>query len=107
MTTYTVRFTETAVVTTFGRMTRLGRTNRGSASCALRPARHQVRPAHGSSSRPETLQTRDDKQVVVTAYLTFRVSNPKFYQRLSGSGDHAETTTARPRTSSAPSSATP
>jgi modulator of FtsH protease HflC len=91
MTTYTVKFTETAVVTTFG--------NAGQDSVITEPGlRFKIpyvqtvtkydRRAKFLENRMETQQTADQRQVVVTTYMTWRVADPlKFFQKFGGSGD--------------------
>jgi membrane protease subunit HflC len=93
MTTYTVRFTETAVVTTFGKA--------GEGAVKTDPGLKLTIPyiqnvtkydkrSRYLESKPETQQTADSSQVVVTAFITWRVHDPKlFYQTFSGAGDRA------------------
>jgi membrane protease subunit HflC len=94
MTTYTVRFTEQAVVTTFGKA------DAGSVieapglkfriPYAQRVTKYDKR-ARFLETKPETIGTADQKQLVVTAFLTWRIADPlKFYQRYSGQGDREE-----------------
>lgn len=96
MTTYSVRFTETAVVTTFGRA--------DASSVVKEPGLRFRLPypvqsvtkydarARFIESRPETRQTADDRQVILTAYMTYRVIDPlKFYQLFSNAGSRSET----------------
>jgi membrane protease subunit HflC len=92
--TFTVRFTETAVVSRFGRA--------DSASVHTEPGikfkwpwvdrvtKYDTR-ARFVELQQETQQTLDSKQVVVTAWVTWRVSDPLgFYQKYSNYGDRAE-----------------
>jgi modulator of FtsH protease HflC len=90
--TYRVRFTETAVKTTFGQ---------ASAEPDDQPGLKFIIPyvqnvvkydkrARYLESKPETVQTRDARQVVVTAYVTWKVTKPKlFYQSFVGFGERA------------------
>lgn len=91
MCSYTVRFTDAAVVTTFGQA--------GPKDVVTTPGLRFKWPtpvqattvydtrARFLSTRHETQQTADDRQIVVEAFLTWRVSDPlAFYQRFRGSG---------------------
>lgn len=90
--TYRVRFTETAVKTTFGQ---------ASAEPVDEPGLKFIAPyvqnvvkydkrSRYLESRPETVQTSDARQVVVTAYLTWQVTDPKkFFQLFSHKGERA------------------
>lgn len=93
MTTYTVRFTETAVVTTFGRADETTvRTEPGLKFRLpfIQGVTKYDNRARYIESRPETQQTADDSQIIVTSYLTWRVSDPLvFYQRFRGAGDRS------------------
>ncbi|MDQ7014584.1 MAG: SPFH domain-containing protein [Planctomycetota bacterium] len=93
--TYTVRFTEAAVVTTFGKAS--------AESTITEPGMRFKAPYPIQSvttydtrmrllqTRAEAQQTSDDKQIVIEAFLTWRVSDPlKFYERFSNSGNRAE-----------------
>ena len=86
MTTYTVRFTDAAVVTTFGKA--------GEDSVILEPGLEFKLPApiqnvtvYDTRARflervPEQQTTADQRPVVVGGFLTWRVSDPRtFYQR--------------------------
>jgi len=90
MVTYTVSYTDTAVVTTFGKA--------GDGSVITDPGLKWKMPAPVQSTtvydtrvrfleaRLEQQQTADDRQIVVKAFLTWRVDDPLlFYQRFSGS----------------------
>jgi modulator of FtsH protease HflC len=91
MLTYTVRFTEVGVVTTFGS---------ASEDNIVRDAGLKWRlpyPIQGVTkydtrvrllqARSETQQTADNRQVVVEAFVTWRVTDPlKFYQSFGNSG---------------------
>jgi len=90
--TYTVRFTETAVKTTFGKA--------GENSIITEPGFHRKAPFPFQSvtkydtrmrivqARSETQQTADDFQVIVEAFLTYKVVDPlKFFRSFSNAGD--------------------
>lgn len=94
MTTYKVRFTEQAVVTTFGKAdnssvyTKPGL--RFKIPYVQRETKYDVRQRF-LESPPETVPTSDQRQVVVRAFLIWKVENPlSFYQKYSGQGDRAE-----------------
>jgi len=91
---YTVRFTENAVVTTFG--------NAGEDSIITEPGLRFKLPYPVQAvtkydtrtrivqARSETQQTADDFQIIVEAYLTYRVEDPlRFFQSFSNAGDRA------------------
>ncbi len=91
---YTVRFTETAVVSRFGKA--------DETSVHAEPGVYPKWPyidrvtKYDTRARfvelpQETQQTLDSKQVVVTAWVTWRVSDPlRFYQKFSNYGDRSE-----------------
>lgn len=92
--TYTVRFTESAVLTTFG--------SAGEGAIKTDPGLKFKWPSPIQSvtkydtrvrflqARSQTQQTRDNRQVIVEAYCTWRVSDPlKFFQRFSNAGGRA------------------
>jgi membrane protease subunit HflC len=92
--TFTVRFTEAAVVTTLGKADE----NDVIKTPGLRfmvpyfqsVTRYDTR-VRVLSTRLETLNTADNRQVVVETFCTWRVSDPlKFYQRFSNAGSTAE-----------------
>ncbi len=89
---FTVRFTESAVKTTFGKA--------GENSIIVEPGLHFKAPFPIQSvtkydtrtrivqARSETQQTADDFQIIVEAYLTYRVADPlKFFRSFSNAGD--------------------
>ncbi len=92
--TYSVRFTEAAVVTTFGKA--------GDAPIdkpGLRfkwPYPIQTVTKYDTrmrilESRAEAQQTSDDRQIIVESFLMWRVSDPlKFFQRFSNAGSRPE-----------------
>lgn len=92
--TYTVRFTEAAVLTTFG--------SAGAGAEKTEPGLKFKWPdpiqsvtkydkrARFLQTRSQTQQTADSKQLEVESFCTWRVKNPlKFFQRFSNAGDHA------------------
>lgn len=95
MCTYTVRFTEIAVLTTFGRA--------GDGAIKTEPGLYTKLPypvqnvttydrrVRFVQTRSETQQTADARQIIVEAFATWRVKDPlKFFQRFSNAGDRAE-----------------
>lgn len=97
MMSYTVRFTEAAVVTTLGRVT--------DASVVREPGMRFKWPvpiqsvtlydtrARFLGSKSETQQTADDRQIIVETFVTWRVSDPLVFNRRfnrsgSGAADH-------------------
>jgi len=94
MFTYTVRFTEVGVLTTFGKA--------GEGSIKTEPGLYFKWPYPFQSvtkydtririvqARKESQQTADDRQLVVEAYCTYRVVDPRqFFSRFSSAGDRA------------------
>lgn len=94
MATYTVRFTEKAVVTTFGSADERSVID-GKKEPGLRfkfPYVQQVTKydarARYLESNQETQQTADDSPILVTAYMTWQVQDPlKFFRKFSASGE--------------------
>jgi len=94
MLTYTVRFTEVGVVTTFGS---------ASEESVIRDAGLKWRAPYPVqkvtkydtrvrvlNTRSETLQTADNRQIVAQAFVAWRVSDPlRFFQRFGGAGADA------------------
>ncbi len=94
MLTYTVRFTEVGVVTTFGS---------ASEESIVRDAGLKWRAPYPVQkvtkydtrvrlleTRSETLQTADNRQIVAEAFVTWRVTDPlRFFQRFGGTGAEA------------------
>jgi len=91
---FTVRFTETAVKTRFG--------SANEDSIITEPGFKWKLPYPFESvtkydkririvqTRSETVQTADDFQIIVEAYLTYRIENPLlFFRSFSNSGDRA------------------
>ena len=93
--TYSVRFTEAAVVTTFGKASEES-TIKEPGLYFKWPYPIQAVTTYDTrmrllQSRAEAQQTSDDKQIIVESFLTWRVSDPhKFYERFSNSGGRAE-----------------
>lgn len=93
--TYTVRFTEAAVLTSFGKA--------GEGAVKTEPGLYFKLPYPVQSvthydtrcrllqTKLETATTADDRQVIVETFCTWRVSDPlKFFQNFSNAGDAAE-----------------
>lgn len=93
--TYTVRFTESAVLTTFG--------SAGEDAIKSSPGLYLKLPypfqnvtkydtrARLIQTRSATQQTRDDSQVIVEAFAVWTVDDPlEFFQRFSSAGRRAE-----------------
>jgi membrane protease subunit HflC len=91
MCSYTVRFTDVAVVTTFGRA--------GENSVVDTPGFKLKWPAPIQSvtvydrrvrlmkAPPETQQTADDRQIAIETFLAYRVSDPlRFFRAFGGAG---------------------
>lgn len=93
--TYTVRFTETAVLTTFGKAEEGAvKTEPGLKFKVPYPVQNvtkydkRVRILNTTS---ETQQTADNRQVIVESFCIWRVADPlKFFQRFSPAGERAE-----------------
>jgi membrane protease subunit HflC len=91
MVSYTVGFNEKAVVSTFGRADESSVIDQPGLRFRI-PYVHSVTKYDSRlrlvETTPETQSTSDQRPVVLTAYLTWRVEDPlRFYQRFSGSGD--------------------
>ncbi|MEM9066243.1 MAG: SPFH domain-containing protein [Planctomycetota bacterium] len=94
MFTYTVRFTEAAVVTTFGRAGDDSiKTEAGLYFKAPYPIQSVIKydtRVRVVETRKEAQQTADDRQVVAEAFCTYRVSDPRvFFSRFGRAGDRA------------------
>jgi len=97
--TYTVRFTETAVVTRFGEVSRVV-TSPGLEAKWFYPVDSVIKydtRSRLTQAKIETYQTRDDRQLIVGAFAIWRVrpeAADTFYRRFSNSGprssDHYE-----------------
>lgn len=93
--TYSVRFTEAAVVTTFGKAGEGGvQTEPGLRFKWPYPIQSVTRydtRVRLLTTRAEAQQTRDDRQIIVEAFLTWRVEDPlKFFERFSNAGPRSE-----------------
>jgi modulator of FtsH protease HflC len=93
--TYTVRFTEAAVLTTFGK-------SAAQSGKSIDPGLHFKWPDPIQSvtkydtrkrfvqARSETQQTKDSRQLIVEGYCTWKVSDPlEFFKRFSNAGNLA------------------
>lgn len=98
MVTYSVRFTEAAVVTTFGRASENSIKNPDGNGAGLyfkwpypvQSVTKYDRRVRLLESRIESQQTSDARPIIVEAFLTWRVTDPLvFYQRFSNSGPEA------------------
>ena len=95
MVTYTVRFNEVAVVTTFGKASDSGDVQQPGLKLKL-PYPIQSVTKYDSrlryiETRPETQQTRDNRQVTIQAFASYRVTDPlKFFRSFSARGGRAE-----------------
>lgn len=91
MTTYTVRFTETAVVTRAGK--KVAEVDEAGLKFKIplidRVTKYDKR-LRLLSSRSVTQQTSDDSQIIVEAFATWRVKEPyTFYQRFRNNGEQS------------------
>lgn len=94
MTTYTVRFTDAAVVSTFGRVSETGVVREPGMKfkwpAPIQSVTLYDTRARFMSTQSETQQTADDRQIVVESFLTWRVSDPlTFNMRFNRSGSAA------------------
>jgi membrane protease subunit HflC len=94
MTTYTVRFTEKAVLTTFGRVSEGSvKTEPGMGFKWPYPIQSVIKydtRLRFVETRSETTQTADQKQVILSIFVTWRVSDPlKFFQTYGAQGSRA------------------
>jgi membrane protease subunit HflC len=93
--TFTVRFTEAAVVTTFGRAAE-GDVKRDAGLYFKWPYPIQSITKYDTRVRlftlkVETQQTRDNRQIAVETFATWRVSDPlKFFQTFRTGGERAD-----------------
>lgn len=93
--TFTVRFTEAAVVTTFGKASAES-THRDPGLKFKWPYPIQSVTKYDTrirflSTRSETQQTADKRQIIVEAFCTWRVADPLlFFQRFSNAGEREE-----------------
>lgn len=100
MCTYSVRFTERAVVTTLGKATE-GSVKKEPGLYLKAPPPFQSVTKYDSrvrifSLKVETQQTADSRQVAVETFCTWRVADPlKFFQNFSGGRERSEEHYAR------------
>ena len=93
--TYSVRFTEAAVLTTFGKASEESTIKEPGLRFKL-PYPIQSVTTYDTRSRLletrlEALQTADDKQIIVESFLVWRVSEPlEFFRRFSNAGRRAD-----------------
>jgi len=92
---YTVRFTETAVKTTFGSANENSIIDEPGLKLKwpypIQSVTKYDKRMRIVQTRSETVQTADDFQIIVEAYLTYRVSDPlKFFRSFSNAGDRAQ-----------------
>lgn len=93
--TYTVRFTEVAVLTTFGRAGEEGiKRDPGLYFKAPYPVQNVTtydQRVRFVQTRSETQTTADARQLTVEGFATWRVKDPlRFFQRFSNAGERAE-----------------
>lgn len=94
MVTYTVRFTEAAVVTTFGRADETAQAKQAGLHWKW-PYPFQSVTKYDTRMRfvqtkLETQQTRDNKQIIIEAFCLWRVNDPmKFFRRFNIAGERA------------------
>lgn len=96
--TYSVRFTEVAVVTTFGRAEKAAVKDGGAGQAGLylkwpypvqSVTKYDTRTRF-LQTRGETQQTADNSQIIVESFLAWKVKDPlTFYQRYSSAGPDA------------------
>lgn len=91
MVAFTVRFTEKAVVTTFGRASEGEPVGAGLHFKWPYPIQSVMKydtRVRVFQTRQETQQTQDDRQLVVQAFCTWRVTDPlQFFRRFSNAGE--------------------
>lgn len=85
MMTYTVRFSDTAIITTFGKV---GETSevvepglKFKAPAPIQSVTIYDKRAHVLAMQPATHQLADDRQIVISAFLTWRISDPLDFYR--------------------------
>ncbi|RMH30161.1 MAG: hypothetical protein D6693_01120 [Planctomycetota bacterium] len=94
MLTYTVRFTEVGVVTTFGSANEESVVREAGlkwrAPYPVQKVTKYDTRVRVLNTRSETLQTADNRQVIAQAFVAWRVSDPlRFFQRFGGAGADA------------------
>ncbi|MCC6677782.1 MAG: hypothetical protein IT436_11605 [Phycisphaerales bacterium] len=92
--TYTVRFTEAAVLTTFGKAgpedVKKDAGLRFKWPYPIQSVTKYDTRLRILQARSETQQTADDRQIIVEAFCTWRVTDPlKFFQRFSNAGERS------------------
>lgn len=92
--TYSVRFTEVAVLTTFGKAGEDSVRDRAGPYLKwpypIQSVTTYDKRARILQTRSETQQTADDRQIIVEGFLAWRVDDPLvFYQRYSNAGPDA------------------
>lgn len=92
---YSVRFTEAAVVTTFGKASEESTISepgiRFKWPYPIQDVTTYDMRMRLLQTRAEAQQTRDDKQIIVEAFLTWRIEDPlQFYERFSNAGARSE-----------------
>jgi membrane protease subunit HflC len=94
MTTYTVRFTETAVVTTFGRADESSvKTEPGLGIKWPYPIQSVITydtRQRFTETKSETIATADNRQVILQTYLVWKVNDPLQFFRSYGNGGARE-----------------
>lgn len=94
MTTYTVKFNEAAVISMFGRADEKSvdmKEGLGFVIPYVQKVTKYDKRARYIETNPETAQTLEKRQLIVTAGLTWRVSDPlKFFKATSGRGRDAK-----------------
>jgi len=92
--TYSVRFTEKAVLTTFGKPAEQPVEDEGLKFKWPYPVQAVTKYDTRSrvlQSRAEAQQTRDDRQIIMESFLVWRVSNPlEFFRTFSNAGARPE-----------------
>jgi modulator of FtsH protease HflC len=95
--TYTVRFTEAGVLTTFGKASEQDVAKMSEAGLKfkwpdpIQSVTKYDRRSRFLQTRAEQQQTADSSQITVEAFCTWRVADPlRFFQRFSNAGDRAE-----------------
>lgn len=94
MLTYTIRFTEVGVMTTFGSAGEDDVKRQAGLNWRLPYPVHKVTKYDTRvrllQTRSETQQTADNRQIIAEAFVAWRVSDPlKFFQRFSTAGSDA------------------
>ncbi|HEB61469.1 MAG TPA: hypothetical protein ENJ06_06560 [Phycisphaeraceae bacterium] len=89
MTTYTVRYDQYSIVTTFGKVSKTSQVHDQGLHWKLPAPIQQVRRFDRRlrvlETRLEDHQTRDKQQITVQAYLAWRISDPvRYFQSFSG-----------------------